>query len=53
MNSDKRAMRGRWGMKKAKAGIVSFKRVAAGQYTSPITWSPPDGGVFRLVFLEP
>lgn len=29
-------MRGGWGMKKAKAGIVSFKREAAGQYTSLI-----------------
>lgn len=44
-NSDRRAMRGGWGMKKTKAGIGSFQREAAGQYTSLITWSPPDGSV--------
>lgn len=30
-------MRGGGDMKKAKAGIVSFEREVAGQYTSPIT----------------
>lgn len=35
-------MKGGWGIKKAKAEILSFKREVAGQYISLTAWSPPD-----------